>query len=72
MSFIHIVIELIWPQCHSPFQRLAVGILVSGFAFDEEDYIRPWEGWKDNLERSRIIFGVLFFQIIIAVLHPHV
>ncbi|VAI11780.1 unnamed protein product [Triticum turgidum subsp. durum] len=31
--------------------RLAVGILVSGFAFDEEDYIRPWEGWKDNLER---------------------
>ncbi|XP_047089221.1 transmembrane and coiled-coil domain-containing protein 4-like [Lolium rigidum] len=31
--------------------RLAVGIMVSGFAFDKEDYVRPWEGWKDNLER---------------------
>uniref|UniRef100_A0A0D9VNK1 DUF726 domain-containing protein n=1 Tax=Leersia perrieri TaxID=77586 RepID=A0A0D9VNK1_9ORYZ len=31
--------------------RLAVGILISGFAFDEDDYFRPWEGWKDNLER---------------------
>ncbi|CAM0870962.1 unnamed protein product [Alopecurus aequalis] len=31
--------------------RLAVGIFVSGFVFYEEDYIRPWEGWKDNLER---------------------
>lgn len=31
--------------------RLAIGILISGFAFDEEDYSRPWEGWKDNLER---------------------
>ncbi|KAG8073125.1 hypothetical protein GUJ93_ZPchr0006g42744 [Zizania palustris] len=31
--------------------RLAVGILVSGFAFDEDDFCRPWEGWKDNLER---------------------
>ncbi|KAG2555303.1 hypothetical protein PVAP13_9KG560800 [Panicum virgatum] len=32
--------------------RLAVGILVSGFAFDEEDFWKPWEGWKDNLEKS--------------------
>ncbi|CAL4912181.1 unnamed protein product [Urochloa decumbens] len=31
--------------------RLAVGILVSGFAFDEEDFLKPWEGWKDNLEK---------------------
>ncbi|XP_034573307.1 uncharacterized protein [Setaria viridis] len=31
--------------------RLAVGILVSGFAFDEEDFCKPWEGWKDNLEK---------------------
>lgn len=31
--------------------RLAVGILVSGFAFDEEDFWKPWEGWKDNLEK---------------------
>ncbi|OVA20406.1 Protein of unknown function DUF726 [Macleaya cordata] len=30
--------------------RLAVGILVSGFVFEEEDFIRPWEG-QDNLER---------------------
>ncbi|KAJ8764408.1 hypothetical protein K2173_006148 [Erythroxylum novogranatense] len=31
--------------------RLAVEISVSGFAFDEEDFIRPWEGIIDNLER---------------------
>ncbi|KAJ8642226.1 hypothetical protein MRB53_018920 [Persea americana] len=31
--------------------RLAVGILVSGFVFEEEDFLRPWEGCKDNLER---------------------
>ncbi|OEL16108.1 Transmembrane and coiled-coil domain-containing protein 4 [Dichanthelium oligosanthes] len=31
--------------------RLAVGILVSGFAFEEEDFWKPWEGWKDNLEK---------------------
>lgn len=31
--------------------RLAVGILISGFAFDEDDFCRPWEGWQDNLER---------------------
>ncbi|KAF5735979.1 hypothetical protein HS088_TW14G00109 [Tripterygium wilfordii] len=31
--------------------RLAVGILVSGFVFDEEDFIRPWDGRTDNLER---------------------
>ncbi|KAI3959148.1 hypothetical protein MKX01_023824 [Papaver californicum] len=30
--------------------RLAVGILVAGFVFEEEDFIKPWEG-KDNLER---------------------
>ncbi|TVU32035.1 hypothetical protein EJB05_23751, partial [Eragrostis curvula] len=31
--------------------RLAVGIFVSGFAFTAEDYSKPWEGWKTNLER---------------------
>ncbi|KAJ3682170.1 hypothetical protein LUZ60_014743 [Juncus effusus] len=31
--------------------RLAVGILVAGFVFEEADFLRPWEGWKDNLER---------------------
>lgn len=31
--------------------RLAVEILVSGFVFEEEDYVRPWEGRDDNLER---------------------
>ncbi|MCL7022987.1 hypothetical protein MKW94_010766 [Papaver nudicaule] len=30
--------------------RLAVGILVAGFVFEEADFIKPWEG-KDNLER---------------------
>ncbi|PNY11601.1 transmembrane and coiled-coil domain-containing protein 4 [Trifolium pratense] len=31
--------------------RLAVEILVSGFVFAEEDFVRPWEGQNDNLER---------------------
>ncbi|KAK3009655.1 hypothetical protein RJ639_014741, partial [Escallonia herrerae] len=31
--------------------RLAVEIMVSGFVFEEEDFIRPWEGHNDNLER---------------------
>ncbi|KAL5985841.1 Transmembrane and coiled-coil domain-containing protein 4 [Asimina triloba] len=31
--------------------RLAVGILVSGFVFEEEDFLRPWEGRDDYLER---------------------
>uniref|UniRef100_A0A0D9XLH0 DUF726 domain-containing protein n=1 Tax=Leersia perrieri TaxID=77586 RepID=A0A0D9XLH0_9ORYZ len=44
--------------------RLAVAILVTGFAFTEEDYLKPWEGWKTNLERyilqweSKHIIGV--------------
>ncbi|XP_022773601.1 transmembrane and coiled-coil domain-containing protein 4-like [Durio zibethinus] len=31
--------------------RLAVGILISGIVFDEEDFLRPWEDHNDNLER---------------------
>ncbi|KAL7609238.1 hypothetical protein Lser_V15G12366 [Lactuca serriola] len=31
--------------------RLAVGIMVSGFVFEEQDFLRPWEGQNDNLER---------------------
>ncbi|XP_010526790.1 PREDICTED: transmembrane and coiled-coil domain-containing protein 4 isoform X2 [Tarenaya hassleriana] len=31
--------------------RLAVEVLVSGFVFKEEDFVRPWEGLHDNLER---------------------
>lgn len=31
--------------------RLAVEILVSGFVFEEDDFVRPWEGQNDNLER---------------------
>ncbi|XP_048335112.2 uncharacterized protein LOC107424393 isoform X2 [Ziziphus jujuba] len=31
--------------------RLAVEILVSGFVFDQEDFVRPWEGQYDNSER---------------------
>lgn len=31
--------------------RLAVEILVSGFVFDEEDFVKPWQGQNDNLER---------------------
>ncbi|XWS42129.1 hypothetical protein CRYUN_Cryun17cG0142300 [Craigia yunnanensis] len=31
--------------------RLAVEILISGFIFDKEDFVRPWEGQIDNMER---------------------
>ncbi|XP_035551321.1 transmembrane and coiled-coil domain-containing protein 4-like isoform X2 [Juglans regia] len=31
--------------------RLAVGIMVSGLAFEEEDFISPWKGYNDNLDR---------------------
>ncbi|XWS25856.1 hypothetical protein CRYUN_Cryun27aG0103000 [Craigia yunnanensis] len=30
--------------------RLAVGILISGIVFEEEDFLRPWEDHNDNLE----------------------
>lgn len=32
-------------------QLLAVEILVSGFVFEKEDFVRPWEVQHDNLER---------------------
>jgi hypothetical protein len=31
--------------------RLAVEILISGFVFEEDDFVRPWEGQVDKLER---------------------
>ncbi|KAK6125726.1 hypothetical protein DH2020_040530 [Rehmannia glutinosa] len=31
--------------------RLGVEISVSGFVFEEEDFVKPWEGQYDNLER---------------------
>lgn len=31
--------------------HLAVGILVSGFAFEESDFINPWKAFENNLER---------------------
>ncbi|KAI8541188.1 hypothetical protein RHMOL_Rhmol08G0042200 [Rhododendron molle] len=31
--------------------RLAVEIFVSGFVFEKEDFVEPWEGRHDNLER---------------------
>jgi hypothetical protein len=37
-------------------QRLAVGILIAGFVFEEEDFLRPWDGYKDNLERYLFIY----------------
>ncbi|KAK9284903.1 hypothetical protein L1049_024084 [Liquidambar formosana] len=30
---------------------LAVGIFISGLVFEEEDFLRPWEGLSENLER---------------------
>ncbi|KAJ4963176.1 hypothetical protein NE237_023115 [Protea cynaroides] len=34
--------------------RLAVGIVISGFVFEEDDFVRPWDGQDDNLERTCI------------------
>ncbi|RAL46534.1 hypothetical protein DM860_004813 [Cuscuta australis] len=31
--------------------RLAVEILIAGFVFEERDFVRPWEGHHNNLER---------------------
>ncbi|KVI02896.1 Protein of unknown function DUF726 [Cynara cardunculus var. scolymus] len=31
--------------------RLAVEIMVSGFVFEEDDFLRPWEGQTDHSER---------------------
>ncbi|KAM5546710.1 transmembrane and coiled-coil domain-containing protein 4 [Rosa sericea] len=36
--------------------RLAVEILVSGFVFDLEDFVRPWEGQNGNLERYALLW----------------
>ncbi|KAI3451031.1 hypothetical protein Pfo_007696 [Paulownia fortunei] len=36
--------------------RLGVEISVSGFVFEEEDFIRPWEGQHDNLERYALLW----------------
>ncbi|KAI9113175.1 hypothetical protein K1719_015700 [Acacia pycnantha] len=30
---------------------LAVGIFISGLVFEEEDFLKPWEGQNDDLER---------------------
>ncbi|KAK8940821.1 hypothetical protein KSP39_PZI009703 [Platanthera zijinensis] len=34
--------------------HLAVGILVSGFVFEESDFINPWKAFENNLERYAI------------------
>ncbi|EPS66741.1 hypothetical protein M569_08033, partial [Genlisea aurea] len=31
--------------------QLGVEIAISGFVFEEEDFIRPWEGLRDNMDR---------------------
>ncbi|CDY53279.1 BnaC09g09640D [Brassica napus] len=36
--------------------RLAVEILVAGFVFKEEDFVKPWEGLTSNLERYTVIW----------------
>lgn len=36
--------------------RLAVEILISGFVFSKEDYVRPWEGQIDNMERFVLLW----------------
>ncbi|KAL1810182.1 hypothetical protein ACET3Z_027172 [Daucus carota] len=31
--------------------RLAVEVVISGFVFEEDDFVKPWEGQADNSER---------------------
>ncbi|TYH83318.1 hypothetical protein ES332_D02G124600v1 [Gossypium tomentosum] len=50
--------------------RLAVGILISGIAFEEEDFLRPWENYNDNLERSDKA-GKLLAELLISRLQGH-
>ncbi|KAL2346275.1 hypothetical protein Fmac_000275 [Flemingia macrophylla] len=33
------------------FQHLTVSICISGLAFDDKDFVKPWEGLNDNTER---------------------
>lgn len=32
--------------------------MVSGFVFDKEDFVRPWEGQNDNLERFNFLSSI--------------
>lgn len=52
------------------YQRLAVEILVSGFVFDEEDFVRPWEGQNDNLERYLYLCYLPIPDITLCLLYP--
>ncbi|KAL5778132.1 hypothetical protein ACOSP7_011058 [Xanthoceras sorbifolium] len=36
--------------------RLAVGIMISGLVFEEEDFVKPWESYNDNLERYALMW----------------
>ncbi|CAN6541564.1 unnamed protein product [Malus baccata var. baccata] len=57
--YFSIYLSIIASNCnftHFMFQRLAVEILVSGFVFDEEDFMKPWEGHDDNLERYAVLW----------------
>lgn len=36
--------------------RLAVEIFVSGFVFEEDDFLNPWEGRIDNMERYALLW----------------
>ncbi|KAH7521099.1 hypothetical protein JRO89_XSUnG0113100 [Xanthoceras sorbifolium] len=38
------------------FKRLAVGIMISGLVFEEEDFVKPWESYNDNLERYALMW----------------
>ncbi|PKA46499.1 hypothetical protein AXF42_Ash012632 [Apostasia shenzhenica] len=36
--------------------RLAVGILISGFVFNKNDFVSPWKAHEDNLERYALLW----------------
>lgn len=47
-STFHLSLLILFGFCS---QLLGVEIMISGFVFEDEDFIRPWEGMNDNLER---------------------
>ncbi|KAJ8442594.1 hypothetical protein Cgig2_026536 [Carnegiea gigantea] len=50
----------VWSPIYSVrVQRLAVGIMVSGLVFEEDDFLRPWRGQNVNLESEGAMQTVL-------------
>ncbi|KHN36057.1 Transmembrane and coiled-coil domain-containing protein 4 [Glycine soja] len=49
--------------------RLGVEIMISGFVFEDDDFIRPWEGLDDNLERIGLLQVIGFDSRMLVLLY---